>query len=84
MEAKLFPATYSMAVTPSDAALILDGSEPVKCRGISFSGAGSITYLDPKGAQRVLNGLAAGIIHPISTNKIFATGTTATGIYVYW
>lgn len=84
MEAKLFPAMHSIAVTPNDGAKILDGANPVRCRGVSFTVAGNLAYKDSEGNDRIAGGLAAGVIHPISTDQILATGTTATGIYAYW
>jgi hypothetical protein len=44
----------------------------------------NIAIANKAGASVVLTGLATGVIHPIKTNKIFATGTTATTVTVLW
>jgi hypothetical protein len=84
MDARLWPATKSKVHTPHDTNKIADGAGNfITCRGISVDVAGVIHYKDADGTARVTGTLAAGIIHPISTNLI-TTGTTATGIVVYW
>jgi hypothetical protein len=56
----------------------------VKSRGVSVDVAGVITYKDSDGNAHVTGTLAAGIIHPLETTVIKSTGTTATGIIIYW
>lgn len=84
MSEKINPATKAMAVTPDDSNDFLDSSKSVLCRGVSLTVGGNVSWLDENGVSRTAAALAAGLIHPISTKRILATGTTATGITVYW
>lgn len=54
----------------------------VLCRGILITGAtGSIKIDTDLGvAKTIPSGLAVGIVHPIKFRKIYASGTSATGI----
>lgn len=81
---KIDPATKAMAVTPNDSANFTDSGAEVTSRGVSLTVGGSLAWKDEAGTTRTAAGLAAGIIHPISTKRIMAAGTTATGITVYW
>jgi len=73
-------------VTASDTALLEYNSEVKKCRGISVEVAGDLAISNEQGTKVVLPAatLAIGIIHPISTEQIWATGTTATGIVAWF
>lgn len=81
---KVDPASKGMAVTPNDSTDFTDSGAVVLCRGVSLEVGGNLAWLDENGASRLAKGLAAGVIHPISTKRILASGTTATGICVYW
>lgn len=55
-------------------------------RAISFSGAGAlrVELEDSDAAVTIPSGaLAAGVCHPLGVKRIYATGTTATGIVGY-
>lgn len=85
MESRQDPVKKAMAVTPSDVADFTDaGGAVVLCRGISLTVGGNVAWKDENNVTRTAAGLAAGVIHPISTKRIMNTGTTATGITVYW
>ena len=72
-------------VTPSDANRIQDAdSNDVLTRGILLGVAGDIAIKDQDNTTVVISGLAAGVIHPISTYQIMSTSTTATDICVFW
>jgi hypothetical protein len=75
----VLPARYFLNVTPSDSTRLT-----YETRGILLGVAGDIAIADVTGASVVISGLVAGIIHPISTFKIFSTGTTASDICVLW
>lgn len=84
METRMDPANHALVTVPNDAVNILDGGVIVYCRGMSFTVGGDVSFLDKEGNTRTAVGLGAGFIHPIRTTRILATGTTATGITVYW
>jgi hypothetical protein len=52
----------------------LDGSESKSNVALRSRDNGSVTIV----------GLANNVIHPISTDQIFQTGTTATTVTVFW
>lgn len=56
------------------------------CRGIAFATAGAIKLVTLKGdTETIPSGvLSPGIIHPIGAQQIWSTGTTATGIWVFY
>jgi hypothetical protein len=69
------PATEAFDITPSNT---VDLAVPT--RGIYVGGAGNLK-VDMVGSGTVtFLGLAAGIIHPISAKRVYASGTAATGI----
>lgn len=72
--------TYSdvRAVTPSDSAYIAQTS------GISIGAAGTLAVTTAAGTVVTITGLAIGVIHPIAAIRVMATGTSATGITVYY
>lgn len=79
--------TKSQVHTPHDTNAFTDAASPngnVKCRGVSVDVAGVIAYVDDAGNSRVTGTLVANVIHPLSTTIIKSTGTTATGIVIYW
>ena len=79
------PGMMFKNVTPADGTRIQDAdSNDVLTRGILLGVAGDIAIKDQDNTTVVISGLAAGVIHPISTYEILATGTTATDICVFW
>jgi hypothetical protein len=87
MSDKVDPVTKAMSITPHDTNTFTDEHSPngaIMSRGVSVNVAGVLKFKDSSGNVRTTGTLAAGVIHPIETNVIMATGTTATGIYIYW
>lgn len=83
----LVPALYFKNVTPSDSARIQDSnSNDILTRGILLGVAGDIAIKDQNNDTVIISGLAAGVIHPISTYQIMSasSGTTATDICVFY
>lgn len=83
-------AIDSVPVTPSDTNPIVDSNNRQRISDyISVGVTGNVQYLpagvSEQGAVSTLAaGLAAGVMHKIRASKIFATGTTATGITAYF
>ena len=73
-------------ITASDTAFLEYNGESLACRGISIGTAGNLAINDSEGNKVIIPGntLAIGIIHPIVTDKIYSTGTTASEIVVYY
>ena len=69
-----------VAVTPSDTAPL---SKPAMA--IYVSGTGALAF-DTMGGQTnvILSGLPANSILPIQITKVYATGTTATGLFALY
>jgi hypothetical protein len=69
------PALHAFAVTPADGSDLANAT-----RGVYVGAAGSLK-VDMVGSGTVtFANLAAGVIHPLRVVRIYATGTTATGI----
>lgn len=79
---------FANDVTPHDAnPNILDHKttpEACTCRAIMVAVAGNVSFLDGDGKISIVKGLLPGTIYPISTSRINATSTTATGIVALW
>ncbi len=73
-----------IAYTKSDVANILDGVKPVTSRGIMVGTTGDLAVSNAAGTSVTITKVAAGVIHPIRTNKIWSTGTTASEITVFY
>ena len=90
MASPIDPASYPVLVTPSDSDVLSFttqfGKQIQKCRAISFAAVGDLAIKDGNDVTVIIpsGALAAGVMHPISTQKILATGTTATGIVAYF
>ena len=67
------------SVTPSDSAALRSPAG-----AISVGASGTVTVDTVGGQKNVELTLAAGYIVEIAVTKIYATGTTATGICVFW
>lgn len=77
----------SLLVVPNDSADLvdtLDNNKPIKTRSVMLGSAGDLSFMDDSGVVRTIQNLAVGIMHPIGTKRIMATGTTSTQVYVMW
>lgn len=68
------PATTLASVTPNDAADLAWAT-----RAIAVTGTGTVRLTTVDGSQGTIH-VAAGVPFPIRVRRIWATGTTATGI----
>ncbi len=68
------PATRIASVTPDDGVDL-----PVSSRALNVAGAGSVRLTTISGDTDTVH-IAAGITFPVRARRIWATGTTATGI----
>jgi hypothetical protein len=75
MLALIIPAEEYSAITPADGAAL---AKPT--RAVYVGGSGDLTVDSLDGNQVTFVGLAAGQIHPIRCTRVYATGTTVTGI----
>lgn len=64
------------SITPSDT----DPLERGRTTGLYIAATANLTVEDVLGTPVTFTGLAGGVVHPICTKKVRATGTTATGI----
>lgn len=69
-------AVDAQAVTPSDSATLTNGA----CLALYIGVAGNVALVTSQGTTVTFVGLNAGSILPVRTNKVLATGTTATSI----
>ncbi len=80
------PTAQFAAVTTSDTAVLKYHNSPARTKGIYVGGAGNLAVKDLgdfTGANRttvIFIGVLAGVVYPISTDQILATGTTATNL----
>ena len=84
MPGTLDPSSQFIVVTPSDTAVLQYNGENKSTRGISFEVAGTLAIKNDEGVAVTLPGLAASVIHPLISDTIMATNTTATGIVAYF
>jgi hypothetical protein len=73
-------------ITASDTAKLAYNGSTAKCKAISVSVAGDLAISNSEGTKVVIPAasLAIGIMHPIKTERIWLTGTTATGIVAWF
>ena len=76
LEASSCPPYSLVAVTPSDTVNLVQGIT----RGLYVGASGNVKVIDAVGTTVTLNGLVAGVFHPVRVKRVFATDTTATGI----
>jgi hypothetical protein len=69
------PVTGAVSVTPSDSVDLANGP----CRAVWVEGTGTVRMTLAAGDTVTLT-LAAGFAHPFVATRIWATGTTATGV----
>lgn len=74
--------TVRMSISAQSAAQITPNDTTVfsTVRGIYLGASGNLKVDMSDGATVTFTALSAGVIHPIAARKIYATGTTATGI----
>ncbi len=72
------PATHLLAAAPSDGTDLAHAS-----RAINVAGAGAVRVTTVGGTTGTVY-VAAGIPFPVRATRIWATGTTATGIVVLY
>lgn len=73
------PANKIYSVTQSDATA--DPNGPFRALLISVVGAVKLTTRGGTTVTIPSGGLAAGVLHPIRVQRVWSTGTTATGIF---
>lgn len=73
------PAFKGRTHTASDTTVI----EPLT-RGVLVTVTGAVAVEYEDGTQHVIGEMGQGVIHPIQVRRILATGTTATGISVFF
>jgi hypothetical protein len=72
------PASHALAVSPSDTEDL-----PVAGRAVNAATAGSLRVSTVNGDIATIT-IAAGIAFPIRVKRIWASGTTATGLVVLY
>lgn len=65
------------SITPSDSTDL-----PFVPRGVYVGGSGDVAMSDSDGTLVTFVGLAAGVVHPLSPYRIYATNTSATNIVI--
>lgn len=68
------------AVTPADSTNLPNG----RTRALFVTGAGNVNVTLPSGATAVLTSVPANTLIPIEVSQVFATSTTATGIFALY
>lgn len=83
-ETMLYPAKHYPLVTPNDSTDVSVNDEYP--RGLSVQVAGAVVVEDLDGETQTFTAeeLPVGVIHAIRVQKVLATGTTATGIRLYF
>lgn len=74
LDPRIIPAEKFNALTPNDSTVI------TPTRGLYVGVSGDVKVDSIDGNAVTFTSLAAGIIHPISCTKVYATGTDATNI----
>lgn len=72
---RILPAQGMFNIIPSDV-----NDLPHKTRGVYVAVSGNLHVVMSDGSEGVYGNLAAGMVHPLSVIRVYATGTTATGI----
>lgn len=82
------PVESALAVTPNDGANLVppNGDANKATRALLIGGAGNIKIDMADGTTVTLTipATATGVIQPIAVKKVYATGTTATGIVAFY
>lgn len=75
---RIEPVEHAFSIAPSDVANLAQMT-----RAISTADA-AVIDVTMAGGERVQITVAAGVIHPLAVTKVWAAGTTATGIIGYY
>lgn len=78
------PASKFAVVTASDTDVLTWNGENFATKGVMVAVSGDLACKDEAGNSVTISTVAAGVIHPIQTNQILSTGTTATGITAFF
>ncbi len=82
------PVESALAVTPSDTANLAppSGDANKATRALLIGGAGSVKVdmADATTVTLTFPATACGLMVPISVKKVYATGTTATGVVAFY
>ena len=73
------PAKDAFAITGNDSTDLTTST-----RGIYIGGAGNLKVDMVSGNTVTFTGVLAGVVYPIRARRVYATGTTATGIIGLW
>lgn len=73
------PGTGLATITPSDATFF-----PKPFRALYVGGAGNLAVQGVDGTVGIIPSVPAGMVVPISVDRVLATGTTATGIVGFY
>lgn len=74
----------AISVTPSDTVDIVFPSGINRGRALYIGGAGNVKVKMADGTDALLTALTVGVVHSISVKSVYATGTTATDILVFY
>lgn len=71
---------FAVSVTPSDTVNLTMPSGTSFTKGIYVGVAGDLKVDMADGSTITFTNLASGVVHPLSVKRVYAAGTTATGI----
>ncbi len=72
---QITPAKHAFRIAPNDGVDLI-----APTRGIYVGVLGNLHVRMVDGSDETFENIAAGVIHPLSVIRVFATGTDATGI----
>jgi hypothetical protein len=75
------PAAHAAAITPNDAADLANATRFIR---ITVAGTLRVTMVGGEDVTYLSGSLALGVAHRLRVTRVFATGTTATGIFGEW
>lgn len=75
------PAAHATAITPSDSA---DLAVTTRFIRLTVAGTLHVTMVGGEDVTYLSGALNVGVAHRLRVTRVFATGTTATGIYGEW
>jgi hypothetical protein len=75
------PAGHAAAITPSDTADLANATRFIR---ITVAGTLHVTMVGGEDVTYLSGSLALGVAHRLRVTRVFATGTTATGIFGEW
>ncbi len=73
--AKVIPAEHAFRIVPNDGVDLI-----AKTRGLYVGVAGNVRVQMVDGGVETFENMTAGVVHPLCAIRVFATGTSATGI----